>query len=81
MGADPGGAQAVVDGVTEALADDDASVHHLGLDLAELDAPDRLIRASKDACGHPIGTSVLLISYGVGCQTGPLDGRGIGASG
>ncbi len=27
MGADPGGAQAVVDGVTEALADDDASVH------------------------------------------------------
>lgn len=55
MGPDPGGAQVVVDGVTEALADADASVHHLGLEVAEPDAPDRLIRASKDACGHPYG--------------------------
>jgi 3-oxoacyl-[acyl-carrier protein] reductase len=38
--------------VGEALADDGATVHHLGLDLAEPAAPARLIDAATDAFGH-----------------------------
>ena len=51
-GADPGGPQAVADAIAEALAGDDATVHHLGLDLAAADAPARLINAATDAFGH-----------------------------
>jgi 3-oxoacyl-[acyl-carrier protein] reductase len=51
-GADPGGIQAVVAGVTAARAADGASVHDLELDLADPDAPARLIDAATDALGH-----------------------------
>lgn len=51
-GADPAGPQAVVDGVTEALADPDAAVHDTELDLAEPLAPARLVDAARDAFGH-----------------------------
>ncbi len=51
-GADPGGPQAVVDEVAQALADPDATVHHLGLDLADPNAPAQLI----DTATVPSGT-------------------------
>ena len=51
-GEDPGGVQAVVAGVRDALAAVDASVHHLQLDLALPEAPARLIEAAADAFGH-----------------------------
>jgi 3-oxoacyl-[acyl-carrier protein] reductase len=51
-GDDPGGAQAVVAGVRDALAVDGASVHHLELDLALPETPGRLIEAAADALGH-----------------------------
>jgi 3-oxoacyl-[acyl-carrier protein] reductase len=51
-GEDPGGVQAVVVGVRDALAAVDASVHHLELDLALPEAPARLIKAAADAFGH-----------------------------
>jgi 3-oxoacyl-[acyl-carrier protein] reductase len=51
-GEDPGGVQAVVAGVRDALAAVDASVHHLELDLALPEAPARLIEAAADAFGH-----------------------------
>jgi 3-oxoacyl-[acyl-carrier protein] reductase len=51
-GEDPGGIQAVVAGVRDALAAVDASVHHLELDLALPEAPARLIEAAADAFGH-----------------------------
>jgi NAD(P)-dependent dehydrogenase (short-subunit alcohol dehydrogenase family) len=42
----------VVEGVAEVLADRDATVHHLGLDLADPTAPARLINAAVQAVGH-----------------------------
>src|SRR5712691_10815621 len=51
-GADPGGPQAVLTGVTSALAADSASVHHTELDLAGPGAPARLVSAAADALGH-----------------------------
>src|SRR5579872_3454687 len=51
-GEDPGGAQAVVAGVRDALAVAGASAHHVELDLALPEAPDRLIEAAADALGH-----------------------------
>ena len=51
-GDDPGGAQAVVAGVRDALAVAGASAHHLELDLALPEAPARLIEAAADALGH-----------------------------
>jgi 3-oxoacyl-[acyl-carrier protein] reductase len=51
-GGDPGGIEAVVAGVRSALAVADAGVHHLELDLARPDAPDRLIEAAAEAFGH-----------------------------
>jgi 3-oxoacyl-[acyl-carrier protein] reductase len=51
-GEDPGGIQAVVAGVRDALAAVDASVHHVELDLALPEAPARLIEAAADAFGH-----------------------------
>jgi 3-oxoacyl-[acyl-carrier protein] reductase len=51
-GADPGGPHAVADGIAEALAGEDATVHHQGLDLAAADAPARLVNAATDAFGH-----------------------------
>jgi 3-oxoacyl-[acyl-carrier protein] reductase len=51
-GDDPGGTDAVLAGVRSALAATDASIHHLELDLALPEAPDRLIEAAADAFGH-----------------------------
>jgi 3-oxoacyl-[acyl-carrier protein] reductase len=45
-GADPGGAEAVIAGVTAALADPDAAVWHQETDLSDPDAPSRLIEAA-----------------------------------
>ena len=45
-GADPGGPGAVIAGVTEALADPDATVRHQEADLSDPDAPARLIEAA-----------------------------------
>jgi 3-oxoacyl-[acyl-carrier protein] reductase len=50
-GADPGGSDAVVGGVADALTEG-AAVHHLGLDLGTPDAPARLVDAAKEAFGH-----------------------------
>jgi 3-oxoacyl-[acyl-carrier protein] reductase len=51
-GADPGGPQAVVDGVRAALADPAATVAHAEFDLAEPDAPGRVLAAAGAAFGH-----------------------------
>jgi 3-oxoacyl-[acyl-carrier protein] reductase len=51
-GADPGGPEAILAGVTAALADDAASVRHTGSDLAGPDAPARLVDAAVHALGH-----------------------------
>src|SRR5438094_9774232 len=45
-GADPGGPEAVVAGVTAALADPDAAVWHQEADLSEPGAPSRLIETA-----------------------------------
>jgi 3-oxoacyl-[acyl-carrier protein] reductase len=45
-GADPGGPEAVISGVTEALADPDAAVWHQEADLSDPDAPSRLIESA-----------------------------------
>jgi 3-oxoacyl-[acyl-carrier protein] reductase len=45
-GADPGGPDAVIGGVTEALADPDAAVWHQEADLSDPDAPSRLIESA-----------------------------------
>ena len=45
-GADPGGPEAVIGGVTEALADPDAAVWHQEADLSDPDAPARLIESA-----------------------------------
>jgi 3-oxoacyl-[acyl-carrier protein] reductase len=45
-GADPGGLEAVIGGVTEALADPDAAVWHQEADLSDPGAPARLIESA-----------------------------------
>jgi 3-oxoacyl-[acyl-carrier protein] reductase len=70
-GADPGGTEAVIAGVTAALADPDASVWHQEADLSDPGAPSRLIQAAAETsrfldilvCNHarsggdgPLGT-------------------------
>ncbi len=45
-GADPGGPEAVIAGVTAALADPEATVRHQDADLSDPDAPARLIEAA-----------------------------------
>lgn len=51
-GADPGGMAAVADGVTQALADPDASVRHGAADLADPDGPARVVEAAYEAFGR-----------------------------
>jgi 3-oxoacyl-[acyl-carrier protein] reductase len=51
-GADPGGPEAVIAGVTAARADEASAVRHVDLDLTEPDAPERLIYAAGQAFGH-----------------------------
>ena len=45
-GADPGGPEAVIGGVTEALADPDAAVWHQEADLSDPDSPARLVESA-----------------------------------
>jgi 3-oxoacyl-[acyl-carrier protein] reductase len=68
-GADPGGPQAVADGVAEALADPDATVHHLGLDLADPTAPAQLINTAAQAFGH---LDILVCNHACSGSDGPL---------
>ena len=51
-GADPGGPEAVLTGVTEALAGDGARTEHGEFDLSDPGAADRLIEAATAAFGH-----------------------------
>ena len=68
-GADPGGPQAVADAIAGALAGDDATVHHQGLDLAAADAPAQLIGAATDAFGH---LDILVCNHARSGGDGPL---------
>jgi 3-oxoacyl-[acyl-carrier protein] reductase len=68
-GADPGGPQAVADGIAEALASEDATVRHQGLDLAAPDAPAQLINAATDALGH---LDILVCNHARSGADGPL---------
>jgi 3-oxoacyl-[acyl-carrier protein] reductase len=68
-GADPDGIQAVTAGVTSALAADGASVHDAELDLAEPDAPARLVSAAADALEH---LDILVCNHARGGGDGPL---------
>jgi 3-oxoacyl-[acyl-carrier protein] reductase len=50
-GGDPGGTEAVIAGI-RSVAVAGAGVHHTELDLARPEAPERLIEAAAEACGH-----------------------------
>jgi 3-oxoacyl-[acyl-carrier protein] reductase len=68
-GADPGGGEAVLTGVTEALAGEGASVRHLESDLSDPGAPARLIEAATAAFG-PL--DILVCNHARSGGDGPL---------
>ena len=68
-GADPGGPQAVITGVTAAHGDPAASIHASELDLAAPDAPSRLISAATAAYGH---LDILVCNHARSGGDGPL---------
>jgi 3-oxoacyl-[acyl-carrier protein] reductase len=68
-GSDPGGIQAVVAGVTAALAAGGASVSDMELDLADPAAPAQLIGAATGALGH---VDILVCNHGHSGGDGPL---------
>jgi 3-oxoacyl-[acyl-carrier protein] reductase len=68
-GADPGGLEAVLDGVTEALAADGARVTHQEADLADPAAPSALIYAAAAAFGH---LDILVCNHARSGDDGPL---------
>ncbi len=68
-GADPGGLEAVLAGVTEALAGDGASVRHQESDLSDPAAPDRLIEAAAAAFGS---LDILVCNHARSGGDGPL---------
>jgi len=68
-GADPGGPQAVLTGVTAARADDQSGVRHLEMDLAAPDAPSQLIGAAGQAFGH---LDILVNNHARSGGDGPL---------
>ena len=68
-GEDPGGPQAVARGVHDAVADADAHVHWLLLDLALPGAPAELIDAAAAACGH---LDILVCNHARSGGDGPL---------
>ncbi|AWS48874.1 SDR family oxidoreductase [Streptosporangium sp. 'caverna'] len=68
-GADPGGPQAILDGVTQALADPEAAVAHQGADLTDPDAPAALIRAAAGEFGH---LDILVCNHARSGGDGPL---------
>ena len=51
-GGDPADPDSIAAGVAEALADGQASIPHMQLDLAGADAPSRLVSAATAAAGH-----------------------------
>jgi 3-oxoacyl-[acyl-carrier protein] reductase len=68
-GADPGGIQAVLDGVTSTLAANEARVHDMQLDLADPDAPSQLINAATSQSGH---LDILICNHARSGGDGPL---------
>lgn len=68
-GADPDGTQAVIAGVTGALAAGGASVHEMELDLAGPGAHAQLISAAADALGH---LDILVCNHARSGGDGPL---------
>jgi 3-oxoacyl-[acyl-carrier protein] reductase len=68
-GADPGGPEAVVAGVTAARGDPQAVVHAIDLDLSEPDAPARLVEAAAEAHGH---LDILVCNHARSGGDGPL---------
>ena len=68
-GADPGGPQAVITGVTAAQGDPEASVHAIELDLAVPAAPSQLISAATAAYGH---LDILVCNHARSGGDGPL---------
>ena len=68
-GADPGGIQAVLGGVTSALAADEARIHDAQLDLAGTDAPGQLINAAAGQFGH---LDILICNHARSGGDGPL---------
>jgi 3-oxoacyl-[acyl-carrier protein] reductase len=68
-GEDPGGPQAVARGVHDAVADADAHVHWLPLDLALPDTPAELIDAAVAAYGH---LDILVCNHARSGGDGPL---------
>jgi 3-oxoacyl-[acyl-carrier protein] reductase len=68
-GEDPGGPVAVARGVHDAVADADAHVRWLPLDLAPPGAPAELIDAAAAACGH---LDILVCNHARSGGDGPL---------
>jgi 3-oxoacyl-[acyl-carrier protein] reductase len=68
-GADPGGIQAVIAGVTGALAADGARVRDMELDLAHPDAPAQLISAAANELGN---LDILICNHARSGGDGPL---------
>ena len=68
-GEDPGGPQAVTRGVHDAVADADAHVRSMPLDLALPGAPAELIDAAATACGH---LDILVCNHARSGGDGPL---------
>jgi 3-oxoacyl-[acyl-carrier protein] reductase len=68
-GGDPGGPEAVIAGVTEALAGQGASVRHQESDLSDPGAPDRLIEVAAAAFG-PL--DILVCNHARSGGDGPL---------
>jgi 3-oxoacyl-[acyl-carrier protein] reductase len=68
-GADPGGLEAVIAGVTEALADGGARVLHQEADLADPAAPAALIDSAAAAFGH---LDILVCNHARSGDDGPL---------
>jgi 3-oxoacyl-[acyl-carrier protein] reductase len=68
-GADPGGPEAVITGVTAARAEEVSGVRHLDLDLSEPGAPERLIDAAGQAFGH---LDILVCNHARSGGDGPL---------
>lgn len=68
-GADPAGPDGVVGGVADALASDQASVHHIELDLAGSGAPEELIGTAVADLGH---LDILVCNHARSGGDGPL---------
>lgn len=68
-GADPAGPDGVLRGIEEARADAAARVGHMELDLSAPEAPERLLAAAVEACGH---VDILVCNHARSGGDGPL---------